>query len=83
MLKQEPFKFVCSGDDHNFAITITGKIYGFGVNKPFSKISKSHKNLMYYELLDQDERYSYASCGSQHSIIVESKFSMPFIWGNP
>ena len=39
--------------------------------------------MMYYEHLDQEEKFNYTSCGSQHSIIVDSKFSMPFTWGNP
>ena len=81
--KQEPFKFVACGDDHNFAVTITGKIYGFGVNKPYFKIANTSKDLVYFEPLDIDERISYASCGSQHSVILDSKFQMPFSWGNP
>lgn len=28
----EPFKFVSAGEEHNLAVTSSGKIYGFGKN---------------------------------------------------
>ena len=63
-LKHEPFKFVTCGVDHNFAITLSDKIYGFGLNKPHFKIAKSQKDLMYFQPLDVDDRVSYATCGA-------------------
>jgi alpha-tubulin suppressor-like RCC1 family protein len=48
-IKQEPFKFISSGEEHNLAVTVSGKVFGFGRNLPNNKISDSSKELLYFE----------------------------------
>lgn len=76
----EKFKFISSGEDHNFAITQLGLVYGFGKNS-YNKIKSIPKENVYFELIDIEERCSLASCGPFHSVVTDLK-GIPYTWGN-
>lgn len=77
----EPFKYISSGDDHNLAITQSGKLYGFGRNQPFSKINSSSSQFVSFSQIMLPEKAILASANAQHSLVVDI-YGTPYAWGN-
>ena len=79
---KEKMIYIATGQNHNLALSGSGKAFGFGRNDYCKSGGKIEDNIAFFELIkSNDAIMSLVACGRKHSFICNME-GFPYSWGN-